>query len=111
MNSKKRIIRFRKHNFYNIKDPKNIRSVLLESIRDLDIEEKLNEKLLTKFWKELFGNAIINATQKIVLKNKTVIIYIQSSVIKNELLMLREALLIKFKDKFGEEQIKNLLIY
>lgn len=94
-----------------IKDMKPMDSVLLKALKDLGIDEKFNEKLLTKFWKEMFGASIVNATNNIVLKNKTVTIYINSSVIKSELLMLKKPILERFQSQFGRDNIIFLNIY
>ena len=89
----------------------NLNSVLLRSLKDLNLNEKLTEKMLNKFWKELFGISIVNATQSITLRNRSVTITINSSVIKNELMMVKDAILKEFQNKFGQDNIKNLIIY
>jgi hypothetical protein len=80
-------------------------------LKDLDVTEKLTEKLLIKFWKKMFSNSIINATNNIVYKNNSVTIYINSSVIKSELKMLKSGILEKFQAQFGKENIRYLNIF
>lgn len=109
MNRKK--IKYTKVNSIYIKDMKKLDAVLLDSLKDLSLDERLNEKLLIKFWKQMFGNSIINATQSIVLNNRSVKIYINSSVIKSELLMLKDPILKKFQEQFGKDNIRYLAIY
>ncbi len=104
-------IKYTKVNSIYIKDVQQLNSVLIRSLKNLNVDEKLTEKMLQKFWKELFGVSIINATQSITLRNKSVTIRLNSSVIKNELMMVRDAILKEFQNKFGENNIKNLIIY
>lgn len=94
-----------------IREPRTLDSVLLQSLRDLQIDDKLNEKLLIKFWKDMFGASIINATNTIEYKNRSITIYINSSVIKSELMMLKGPILQKFQEKFGEHYIKYINIF
>jgi len=107
----KKKIKYTKVSSIYIKEMQTLNSVLLRSIKDLDLDEKLTENMLHKFWKELFGLSIVNATRSITLRNKSVTITINSSVVKSELMMLKDPILKKFQDKFGQENIKNLIIY
>jgi predicted nucleic acid-binding Zn ribbon protein len=107
----KKVIKYTKVSSIYIKDMQNLNSVLLRSLKDLNLDEKLNEKMLQKFWKELFGISIVNATRSISLRNKSITITINSSVIKNELMMVKDAILKEFQNKFGQDNIKNLIIY
>jgi len=104
-------IKYTKVNSIYIRDPKPLDSVLLRSLKDLNLDEKMNEKLLIKFWRNMFGNSIINATNNIVFKNNGLTIYINSSVIKSELIMLKAVILEKFQNQFGKENIRYLNIY
>lgn len=107
----RKLIKYTKVSSIYIKDPQSLDAVLLQSLRDLEIDEKLNEKLLIKFWKDMFGASIINATNTIVYKKKSITIYINSSVIRSELMMLKGPILKKFQDKFGERHIRYLNIF
>ena len=107
----RRKIKYTKVRSIYLREPQSLDAVLLQSMRDLEIDEKMNEKLLIRFWKEMFGASIINATNSIVYKNRSITIYINSSVIKSELMMLKGAILQKFQEKFGERHIKYLNIF
>ena len=104
-------IKYTKVNSIYIKEMKSLDSVLLRSLKDLGLDEKMTEKLLIKFWKKMFGASIINATNNIVYKDKKVIVYINSSVIKSELNMLKPAILQKFQEQFGKENVWYVNIF
>ncbi len=104
-------IKYTKVNSIYIKEAKSINSVLMDSIKDLNLEDKLTEKYLMNFWKELFGLSIVNSTKSIQLKGKTLIIKMNSSVIKSEMMMLKSQILEKFQEKFGSNKIYYINIY
>ena len=53
---------------------------------------------------------ISKRTKKIDIKNGKMIIYLKSSVVKNELMMLRESLRKSLNEKAGEEIIKEIIL-
>jgi len=112
MKSSKKI-RYTKVSSIYIKDMKPISNVLNQSLKELSpqLDKRLNQRLIAKFWEEMLGLSIVNATQKITIHKKTVSIQLSSSVIKSELLMLKDAILEKFQAKFGKENIQYLIIY
>jgi len=106
----RKVIKYTKVSSIYIKEMKTLDSVLLKSLKNLGLDEKLNEKILIKFWKEMFGASIISATNNITLKNKTVTIYLNSSVIRNELRMMKTQIFEKFREQFGKDNILFLEI-
>ncbi len=107
----RRKIKYTKVSSVYVKDMKPLDSVLLQALKSLGVEEKMTEKMLIKFWKEMFGASIINATNNIVYNNRSLTIYMNSSVIKSELLMLKTEILQKFQTQFGKDNIIFLNIY
>ena len=107
----RRKIKYTKVSSIYIKDMKPLDSILLQALKSLGVEEKMTEKMLIKFWKEMFGASIINATNNIVYNNRSLTIYMSSSVIKSELLMLKSEILHKFQSQFGKDNIIFLNIY
>jgi len=112
MKSSKKI-RYTKVSSIYIKDMKPISTVLNKSLKEFSpqLDKRLNQRLITKFWENMFGLSIVNATQKITIHKKTISIQLSSSVIKSELLMLKDAILEKFQEKFGKENVQYLIIY
>lgn len=109
---KRKIIKYTKpkQSFFVI-DPKPLDNILMKSLKSLRIDEKFNEKLIIKFWGEMFGGSILNATNNVVFKDNGLSIFLNSSVIKSELLMMKQQILEKFQAQFGKENIRYLNIY
>jgi predicted nucleic acid-binding Zn ribbon protein len=87
---------------------------LADAIKDYIVEMNLGEKLaetaLLNSWEEIVGKAISSRTTKIYVKEHILYIHLSSSVVRNELLMLREALKNKLNEKAGTEIIKDIVL-
>ncbi len=79
-------------------------------IREMNIGEKLGEAGVINSWDEIVGKAISSRTAKIYIKDHILYVHLNSSVVRNELLMLREALRDKINQKAGAEIIKEIVL-
>jgi len=79
-------------------------------IREMNLEGKLNEMELIKSWEETVGKAIASRTSKIYIKDKVLYIHLDSSVVRNELLMLRQGLKERLNEAAGSEVIKDIVL-
>jgi len=86
---------------------------LAEAIKDFVNEMGLNEKLaetsLINSWEEIVGRAISIRTSKIYIKNHILFVHLNSSVVRNELQMLKESLKNKLNEKAGKLLIKDIV--
>jgi len=87
-----------------------ISKVIQAFLKESGLESKLKEVELINSWEEIVGTMISKRTKKIEIKNGEMIIYLQSSVVKNELMMLRESLRTSLNKKAGEEIIKEITL-
>jgi predicted nucleic acid-binding Zn ribbon protein len=78
-------------------------------VKEMNLEGKLNEVGLINSWEEVVGKAISSRTSKIYIKDKILYINLNSSVVRNELLMLRQELIEKLNQKAGTEVIKDII--
>lgn len=79
-------------------------------IKEMNLGGKLLEISVINSWEEIVGKAISSRTTKIYIKNNTLFVHLNSSVVRNELLMLREALREKLNKKAGSEVIKDIVL-
>jgi len=79
-------------------------------IKEMNLGGKLSEISVINSWEEIVGKAISSRTTKIYIKNQTLYVYLNSSVVRNELLMLREALKAKLNERAGSEIIKDIVL-
>lgn len=88
----------------------SIAEAIKDYIAENDLGEKLNEATVLNSWNEIVGKAISSRTQRIYIKDHVLYVHLNSSVVRNELLMLRQALREKINKKVGEELIRDIVL-
>jgi predicted nucleic acid-binding Zn ribbon protein len=87
---------------------------LAEAIKDYITEMKLDGKLsevtVINSWEEIVGKAISSRTTRIYIKDHVLYVHLNSSVVRNELLMLREVLREKLNGKAGSEVVREIVL-
>ena len=76
----------------------------------MNLGDKLTEVGVINSWEETVGKAISSRTTKIYIRDHILYVHLSSSVVRNELLMLREALREKLNRKAGTEVIKEIVL-
>lgn len=82
--------------------------VLREYKKEMNIENKLKEVELINSWENIAGKAIAKRTDKVFIRDSTLVIYLNSSVVRNELLMIRETLILRMNELAGEQLIDSV---
>jgi predicted nucleic acid-binding Zn ribbon protein len=89
---------------------RKIRDVLQQFLRENRLDVKLKERQLIESWEELMGKTISRSTKKIYIKDGKLFVVISSSVIRNELHMLKQEIVKKLNEKAGEDIITELVL-
>jgi predicted nucleic acid-binding Zn ribbon protein len=79
-------------------------------ITEMNLGDKLAETSLLNSWDDIVGKAISSRTSKIYVKDHVLYIHLSSSVVRNELMMLRESLRNKLNERAGKEVIKDIVL-
>ena len=86
-----------------------IGDVLKDYLREMKMERKLKEVDLVQSWEELMGTAIARYTTGIFLSKGVLYLEISSSVVRNELVMLREEIRHHLNEMAGEELVSKIV--
>jgi predicted nucleic acid-binding Zn ribbon protein len=70
---------------------------------------KYDETGVVVHWPELMGTAVANRTTQIYVSNGKLFVRIESSVIKNELLMVRTGIIDKLNERAGAKVISEIV--
>lgn len=92
------------------KNTQKIDDVVKEYLKAFKIDDKLKEVRLIKSWDDIVGKTIARSTSDIYINNRKLFVILKSSVIRNELFMLREGLKKALNDKAGEIIIDEIIL-
>lgn len=87
----------------------SLAEALNDYIREMNLGSKLSEVGVIGSWEEIVGKAISSRTTKIYIRENVLYVHLNSSVVRNELMMLRQALKEKLNEKAGTEVIKDIV--
>ncbi|MCF8371893.1 MAG: DUF721 domain-containing protein [Bacteroidales bacterium] len=82
--------------------------VIRSYTKDLGIDTKILEVRLVNSWEEIVGTMIARSTTSIEIRKGVLVVQLRSSVIKNELHLLREGLIQALNEKVGEKVINDI---
>lgn len=88
----------------------SLAEAMKDYLKEMHLEGKLLEVNLLNSWEEIVGKAISSRTTRIFIKDQVLYVKLSSSVARNELLMLKEALRVKLNEKAGKELIKDIIL-
>ena len=88
----------------------SLAEAMKDYIREMNLEDKLREVNIISSWEEIVGKAISSRTSRIFIKDHILYVHLGSSVVRNELLMLRETIKEKLNEKAGSEIIKDIVL-
>jgi predicted nucleic acid-binding Zn ribbon protein len=83
--------------------------VLREYLREKNMDRKLKEVDVVQSWENLLGKTIAHYTRNIWLSKKILYVEISSSVVKNELVMMREEIRQRLNQEAGEEMVEKIV--
>ncbi len=87
-----------------------IGDVIRDCLNELHIARKLKEVSIVSEWESLMGKTVANRTEKIYIKNRTLFVHVRSSVLKTELLMMRQDIMNRVNENAGETLIDLIVI-
>ena len=66
---------------------------------------------MLNIWEDIAGKVITARTKRIYLKDGVLHIYLTSSVLRNELMMLRDSLKSRINSRAGEEVVREIVLH
>ena len=75
-----------------------------------ELADKLAEARLIDSWKKVLGVSVSRFTTQLLIKKRTLYVQLSSSVLKSEIMMLREELIKKLNDEAGRDVIDKIIL-
>jgi len=91
-------------------DTQTIAEVIQAYLKELRIDKKIKEIAVINQWEEIIGKTIARSTKDIYIKDKTLFVYLRSSVVRSELLIVREGIINAINQKAGEELVTDIVL-
>ena len=92
------------------KNTQKLDEVINSYLDKLDIHGKLKEVRLIRSWEETVGKLISKKTDKIYIKDRKLFVYLNSSIARNELSMLKDSLLEHLNEAAGGKIIDDIIL-
>lgn len=74
------------------------------------LRRKYDETALIASWPELMGQAIANRTKQLYIRDKKLFVKVESSVIKNELVLMRSQIIGRMNERAGQVVIEDIVL-
>jgi predicted nucleic acid-binding Zn ribbon protein len=87
-----------------------LKDVFKELIKSYKWEDKLDEVKLINSWEKIVGKMIADHTTRMTVKNRVLYINLDSSVIRNELMMARSKIVEAINKEMGAKVIDDLVL-
>ncbi len=87
-----------------------VKEIIEELLKASGIDKKLKEREMVRQWDEVVGITIARSTESIYISDRKLIVKVRSSVIRNELTMIRDGLKIELNRRNGEDLIDEIVI-
>jgi len=92
------------------KEIRKIDSLLRQFVRANNLERGLAEHRLIKAWNELLGVTVAKRTRSLHIRNRKLYVTLHSSVIRNELNMIKQSLIPRLNQAAGMEVIDDIVL-
>jgi predicted nucleic acid-binding Zn ribbon protein len=78
---------------------KSLKEAIEQMLNVYKIKRKFDETSIIAHWPELVGKSVANRTKELFIHDKKLFLRVESSVIKNELMMMRTQIIDKINDE------------
>ena len=87
-----------------------IREVINDFIDTFRIRGKYNEQLLNRNWEAIVGKAIASHTRRLAVRDKKLILTVDSAPLKHELVLLQDKVIKLANEHLGNEAVEELVV-
>lgn len=88
---------------------KTLKEAMEQMLKVYRLKGKYDETFAVKSWEEVVGKAVANRTKEIFIRDKKLFVRLESSVVKNELKMMRTQIINNLNEKAGTEVIQEII--
>ena len=87
---------------------KHLGDVIDKLLKAYDLEDKMKELDLLEAWPDLMGKAVAHRTKSIEIKNQKLLLKIDSSVMREQLHIGKQVIILRVNEFMGKEVIRDV---
>jgi predicted nucleic acid-binding Zn ribbon protein len=88
---------------------KTLKEAIEQMLQVYKIKRRFDETGIITAWPQLVGKSVANRTKEIFIRDKKLFLRIESSVIKNELVMMRTQIIEKINNEAKEKLVEEII--
>ncbi|QJD96796.1 DUF721 domain-containing protein [Mucilaginibacter robiniae] len=88
---------------------KTMKEAIEQMLNVYKIKRRFDETAIIAHWPDIVGKPVANRTSEIFISNKKLFLRIESSVVKNEMVMMRSQIMEKINAEAGEQLIEEII--
>jgi len=85
-------------------------SAIKDYLKDRKLDGKMAEIEAVNSWELIIGKQIARATSSIYIKDGTLYVHLKSSIVRNELFMMRNDIIRVMNQRIGREVVKAIIL-
>lgn len=91
-------------------DSFSVKDLMQSFIKENNLSKGMRKLKVEETWREMMGPGVMAHTSSVKLQNKTLIIQLTSSVLREELSYGKDKIIKMMNEKIGEEVISKLML-
>lgn len=91
------------------KNTQSLRDIIKQVVKDQHLESKLYETRVINIFPEVVCRGISSHTKNLFVKDAVLYVQIDSSVVRNELRLMRQSLISRLNENLGKDIIKDIV--
>jgi len=91
-------------------DSYSVKEIMQRFIKENNLSKGMQKIKAEEIWNQMKGPGVANHTSAVKLQNKTLIVHLTSSVLREELSYGKEKIIKMINEEFGDEIVSKLLL-
>ena len=88
---------------------KTMKQAIEQMLNVYKIKRRFDETAIIAAWPDIVGKPVANRTREIFINNKKLFLRIESSVVKNELMIIRSQIIEKINNEAGDTLVEEII--
>ncbi len=80
-------------------------------LEEMGLSRQFKEREVCQVWPDVVGGMVASRTKSIRITDGKIFVSFTSSVVKNEILMVKEGLIKALNDRIGSDVVKDIIVF